>query len=170
MTTTQLPAAVAEIRPAQFPEHLSLVRDMLLEYQTSLGISLCFQNFDAELAGLPGAYAAPQGRLLLAWANGQALGCVGLRALEAGLCEMKRLYLRPAARGQQLGRRLAQAICAQAKEVGYRAIRLDTLPSMGAAQGLYASMGFVPVPAYVVNPIQGTHFLELDLRAWQPAL
>jgi ribosomal protein S18 acetylase RimI-like enzyme len=169
MTTTQLPVGPTEIRPAQFPEHLNLVRDMLLEYQASLGISLCFQNFEAELAGLPGAYSAPKGRLLLAWANGQALGCVGLRALAADLCEMKRLYLRPAARGQQLGRRLAQAICAQAKEIGYQAIRLDTLPSMGAAQALYASMGFVQVPAYVANPIQGTHFLELDLTTWQPA-
>ena len=168
MTATQLPAAMAEIRPAHFPEHLTLVRDMLREYQVSLGVSLCFQNFEAELAGLPGAYAVPQGCLLIAWGDGQALGCVGLRALEPDLCEMKRLYLRPAARGQQLGRRLAQAICVQAKASGYRAIRLDTLPSMSAARGLYAAMGFVPVPAYVFNPIEGTLFLELDLRAWQP--
>lgn len=166
MSTTLLP--VADIRDARFPEQLDLVREMLREYQVSLGVSLCFQNFEAELAGLPGAYAAPQGRLLIAWAEGQALGCVGLRPLEDGLCEMKRLYLRPAARGQQLGRRLAQVICTVAKEAGYRAIRLDTLPSMSAARALYASMGFVPVPGYVFNPIEGTLFLELDLRVWQP--
>ena len=166
MTTAQL--SVADICNAQFPEHLSLVREMLREYQDSLGVSLCFQNFETELAGLPGAYAPPQGRLLIAWADGQALGCVGLRPLEDGLCEMKRLYLRPVARGQQLGRRLAQAICAAAKEAGYLAIRLDTLPGMTAARALYASMGFVPVPSYVFNPIQGTHFLELDLSTWQP--
>lgn len=168
MTSERLPVVVAEIHAARFPEHLSLVREMLREYQASLGVSLCFQNFEAELAGLPGAYAAPQGRLLIAWVDGQALGCVGLRALEPGLCEMKRLYLRPAARGQQLGGRLAQAICAAAKEAGYRAIRLDTLPGMTAARGLYASMGFVQVPGYVFNPIQGTHFLEMDLTTWQP--
>ena len=167
MSVAQRPEA--GICDARFPEHLSLVREMLREYQTSLGVSLCFQDFEAELAGLPGAYAAPQGRLLLAWANGQALGCVGLRPLEDGVCEMKRLYLRPAARGRHLGRRLAQAICVAAREIGYRAIRLDTLPGMTAARALYASMGFVPVPAYVYNPIQGTHFLELDLSSWQPS-
>ena len=99
MTTAQL--SVADICDAQFPEHLSLVREMLREYQDSLGVSLCFQNFEAELAGLPGAYAVPQGCLLIAWGDGQALGCVGLRTLAPDLCEMKRLYLRPAAQPAQ---------------------------------------------------------------------
>jgi ribosomal protein S18 acetylase RimI-like enzyme len=160
---------MAHIRPAEFPAQLPLVREILREYAANLGVDLCFQNFEAELDELPGKYAAPQGRMLLAWddAGQQLLGCVALRPLDDGRCEMKRLYVRPQARGMQLGRRLAEAICSAAQQAGYSAICLDTLVSMDAAQALYAGMGFLPVPAYVFNPLEGVSYLALDLGHWQ---
>jgi ribosomal protein S18 acetylase RimI-like enzyme len=152
------------IQPAAFPRDADTVRALFREYVESLGVDLGFQGFEQELAALPGKYAEPAGRVLVAWREGQALGCVAMRPLETdGDCEMKRLYLRPAARGEQLGRRLATAICAAAREAGYRRICLDTLPTMGAAQGLYASLGFVPIAPYVFNPIEGTKYLALAL-------
>lgn len=156
---------MVEIRAAQFPEDLDAVRQIFLDYAHSLDVDLCFQDFESELAGLPGKYAAPHGRVLLAVSDGDVVGCVAMRPLEATTCEMKRLYLRPAGRGLQLGRQLAIRICGAAKTIGYQRIRLDTLPSMQTAQQLYATLGFKPIAAYVFNPVPGTTYLELDLTA-----
>ncbi|MGA7776433.1 MAG: GNAT family N-acetyltransferase [Paraburkholderia sp.] len=158
---------MTEIDEAQFPRQLDEVRAIFREYAASLEIDLSFQDFEAELAALPGKYAAPRGRVLLALNDGAIIGCVALRPLDDdGVCEMKRLYVRPAGRGQQLGRRLATQVVQIANAAGYTKIRLDTLPSMRAAQDLYVSLGFRPIPAYVFNPVQGTQFLELDLSAF----
>lgn len=154
-----------DIRPAAFPEDVDEVRRLFRDYAQSLGVDLGFQDFEAELAGLPGKYAAPAGRLLLACSGSDALGCVALRPLHGTACEMKRLYVRPQARGAQLGRHLAQRICREAREAGYSRICLDTLPTMAAAQQLYRALGFVPTEPYVFNPIAGTKFLALDLHA-----
>ncbi|MFT4068450.1 GNAT family N-acetyltransferase [Paraburkholderia sp.] len=152
------------IQLAHFPEQLEIVRTIFREYAESLGIDLGFQQFDAELAGLPGKFAAPRGRVLLASNDdGEIVGCVAMRPLDATTCEMKRLYVRPAGRGLHVGRQLAVQICAAAKQAGYRRMRLDTLPTMHAALGLYASLGFEPIEAYVFNPIPGAIFLECDL-------
>jgi GNAT superfamily N-acetyltransferase len=129
----------------------------------SLGVDLDFQGFQDEIAALPGKYRAPAGRVLLAVAGGEPVGCIAMRPLDAGTCEMKRLYVRPAGRGSQLGRRLVLEICRVAREVGHRRIRLDTLPTMTAARSLYASLGFVPIEPYVFNPIAGTAFMERAL-------
>jgi len=152
-----------DIRAAVFPDDADEVRSLFREYAQSLGIDLGFQDFEAELAGLPGKYAPPAGRLLLACSGRDVLGCVALRPLHGTACEMKRLYLRPRARGAQLGRRLAQRICGEAREAGYKSICLDTLPTMAAAQQLYRELGFMPTEPYVFNPIAGTKFLALDL-------
>lgn len=151
------------IETARFPEQLDVVRAIFREYGESLGIDLSFQNFDTELADLPGKFAAPRGRVLLAYADGALVGCVAMRPLDETACEMKRLYVRPSGRGLQAGKQLATLICAVARESGYRRIRLDTLPTMHAALRLYASLGFEPIPAYVFNPIAGAIFLECDL-------
>jgi putative acetyltransferase len=152
-----------DLRQAVSPADLETARALFLEYQKALAISLCFQNFDAEVAGLPGAYAEPAGRLLLAVAGEEPAGCVALRKLEEGICEMKRLWVRPAYRGTRLGRRLAQTVVGEARTAGYRAVRLDTLPSMREAQALYVSLGFVDIPPYNDHPIEGTRFMELTL-------
>jgi ribosomal protein S18 acetylase RimI-like enzyme len=152
-----------DIRSAELPRELPLVRTLFREYQRSLGIDLCFQDFEAELATLPGKYAPPRGRLLLAFDGEAPLGCVALRPLDGGDCEMKRLYLRPAARGRHLGRQLTERICAEAHDAGYRRICLDTLPSMTAAVALYRSLGFAPIAPYVYNPIEGALFLGREL-------
>jgi ribosomal protein S18 acetylase RimI-like enzyme len=154
------------IDAAAWPEDTALVRELFREYAQGLGHDLCFQGFEQELAGLPGRYAAPGGALLLARDDaGHALGCVALRPLEHGDCEMKRLYVRPAARGLGLGRSLALAVRDMARAAGYRRMCLDTLASMREAVGLYTSLGFRPIEAYVYNPLEGVVFLGLDLRA-----
>jgi ribosomal protein S18 acetylase RimI-like enzyme len=158
---TALP--VSEIRPADLPRDLARIRELFREYADDLGIDLCFQGFEEELATLPGKYSPPGGRLLLAWAGARAVGCVALRPLDGDRCEMKRLYVQPTARGGQLGRRLAQRICEEARAAGYRQVCLDTLPSMAAAQRIYAALGLKPVEPYVFNPIDGARFLGLDL-------
>lgn len=136
---------------------------MFRAYAAALGIDLGFQDFEAELDGLPGKYAAPRGRLLLAWQGSDAVGCIALRPIDARRSEMKRLYLRPDTRGSGLGRRLAERLCEEARLAGYRQICLDTLPSMTAARGLYDELGFRPTAPYVYNPLPGAIFLARDL-------
>jgi GNAT superfamily N-acetyltransferase len=151
------------IRPAAFPVDTTVVREIFREYVHSLGIDLAFQDVDGELAALPGKYAAPSGTVLLAFSGDDLLGCGAVRASGKDCAEMKRLYVRPAGRGHAIGRCLALALCAAARDAGYARIRLDTLGSMAAAQSLYASLGFVEIEAYVHNPVPGTRFMELDL-------
>lgn len=158
MTTPQL-----RLVEPDSPDWLDATRAIFREYAQGLGIDLSFQDFETELRELPGRYAAPRGRLLLAWRGTQPLGCVALRPLSGNDCEMKRLYVRAQARGERLGRRLAERICREAREAGYARICLDTLPTMESAQALYRSLGFRPIEPYVYNPIPGTLFLALDL-------
>ena len=139
-------------------------RELFLEYAQSLGFSLCFQGFDQELAGLPGKYAPPQGRLLLAEVDGQTAGCVGLRPLEGAICEMKRLYVRPAFRGKSLGRVLAERVIGEARGIGYTHMRLDTISStMADAVALYRRLGFVEIAPYCANPMADALYMELAL-------
>jgi ribosomal protein S18 acetylase RimI-like enzyme len=154
----------ARIRPASGPEDVETARTLFREYAEGLGVDLAFQGWERELRELPGDYAQPRGALFLAERQGAAVGCVALRPLDPPLCEMKRLYVRPAGRGLGLGRRLAEHVIAEARRLGYAAMRLDTLPSMGEAQALYGRLGFREIPAYRYNPIVGTRFLELDLQ------
>lgn len=155
--------AATTIRLARFPDDASQVRALFREYAAGLPVDLGFQGFDAELATLPGAYAAPGGAVLLAERGTSALGCVAVRPLAEGLCEMKRLYVCPEARGEQLGARLIATICDLARERGYRAMRLDTLATMLAAQRLYTAAGFRPIGAYGYNPLPDTRYFERDL-------
>jgi ribosomal protein S18 acetylase RimI-like enzyme len=149
---------------AESPQQVEQARELFLEYAQSLGFSLCFQNFDEELAGLPGDYAPPDGRLLLAEWEGQLAGCVALHALGPGICEMKRLYLRPQFRGKGLGRALAEHIINEARQLGYERMRLDTVePIMKDAVAMYRRLGFKQIAPYRENPIAGAMYMELPL-------
>ena len=144
--------------------HIAQVRELFLEYAQSLGFSLCFQSFDKELAGLPGDYRPPRGRLLLAEHERQLAACVALHPLSKTVCEMKRLYLRPQFRGHGFGRILAEAIISEARSIGYTAIRLDTVePVMQDAVAMYRRLGFREIAAYCSNPIAGALYMELKL-------
>ena len=151
------------IAAAETPADIELARTLFREYVDALGVDLRFQDVEQELATLPGRYAPPAGVILLARRGGMALGCGALRPLESGVCEMKRLYVRREARGEHLGRRLAEALLQYAAGAGYRYVRLDTLSSMGSAQKLYASLGFKAIEPYTRNPLPGTQFLEREL-------
>jgi carbonic anhydrase len=146
-------------------QQIEQARELFQEYAASLGVDLGFQNFEQELANLPGDYAPPEGRLLLALADGKLAGCIALRRWDETTCEMKRLYVRPEFRGTGSGRILARAVIEHARDIGYQRMLLDTLPSMQNARGLYRSLGFRPIPPYRYNPVPGTEFLALDLRA-----
>ena len=144
---------------ASFPDDLPIVRALLREYAASLPVDLDFQDFETEVATLPGKYARPRGCLLIARDDERVLGCIGMRSLSDSDCEMKRLYVRPEARGMQLGRQLVERLCEYARNEGYARMFLDTLPTMVSAQQLYASMGFVPTEPYVFNPVEGTRYM-----------
>jgi len=149
---------------AESPAQIAQARELFLEYAQSLGFSLCFQNFDKELEGLPGGYAPPEGRLLLAEYEGQLAGCVALHKLEPRICEMKRLYLRPKFRGNGLGRVLAERIITEARQIGYQRMRLDTVePVMKDAVAMYHKFGFKEIAPYRPNPIAGAMYMELKL-------
>jgi ribosomal protein S18 acetylase RimI-like enzyme len=149
---------------AESPAQLAQARELFIEYAQSLGFSLCFQNFDKELASLPGGYAPPEGRLLLADQDGQLAGCIALHKLEPGVCEMKRLYLRPRFRGKGLGRALADHIIAEARQIGYQRMRLDTVePVMKDAVAMYRKLGFKEIAPYCPNPMSGVIYMELEL-------
>jgi putative acetyltransferase len=154
---------------AQSADEVARARELFEEYAASLGISLCFQNFEKELAELPGDYVPPDGRLFLAIENDEPIGCVALRRIAGekdgdSVCEMKRLYVRPAFRGTGLGRTLADTVIQSAREIGYARMRLDTLPGkMDRAIAMYRSLGFRDIEPYYVNPVEGAAFLELLL-------
>ena len=162
-----MPAPHILLQTPDTPQALDAARALFREYAQGLGVDLCFQGFDAELAALPGEYAAPQGGLLLAWVDGELAGCGAFRPLPdvdyANACEMKRLYVRRAFRRFGLGRLLAQALIDAALQAGYSAMLLDTLDDMEAARGLYATLGFEEVPPYYFNPIPGAHYLKVVL-------
>ena len=164
-----LPAPARIVREFVFlqpssPAQIASVRELFVEYGKSLGFSLCFQNFEQELAELPGDYAPPHGRLLLATCADAPAGCVALHKLGPEICEMKRLYVRPQSRGQGLGRSLAERVIAEARQIGYRHMRLDTVePIMRDAVALYRLLGFKQIAAYRPNPIEGAMYLELAL-------
>jgi ribosomal protein S18 acetylase RimI-like enzyme len=161
---THSPSAAVAIRPAAGVQDVETVRALFVEYAQSLDFDLCFQGFEQELAALPGAYAPPKGRILLAESEGRVLGVIALRPLADDVCEMKRLYVRPEARGRGLGERLARAIIAQAIDLGYMAMRLDTHESMLAAIELYRALGFSKIAPYGGKGVPGLHYFELSLK------
>lgn len=156
------------LEEALHPDQLVEVQRLVEEYARSLDISPCFQDLHAELAGLPGDYAPPRGLLLLGRLDGRPAGCVALRPLDAGVCEMKRLYVRPEARGTGLGGQLVRRAIAQAAALGYARMRLHTLPRMGVAVAMYRRLGFRPIAGYEDHPLPDSLYFELDLRADAP--
>jgi putative acetyltransferase len=168
MTLSAFSASAAvkglSISQAESPTQIAQARELFLEYAQSLGFSLCFQNFDKELAELPGDYAPPEGRLLLVECEGQVAACVALHKLDPDICEMKRLYLRPQFRGKELGRALAERIIAEARQIGYQRMRLDTVePVMKDAVAMYRKLAFKEIAPYRPNPIAGAMYMELEL-------
>ena len=153
-----------QIVAAESAAQIERVRELFREYASALEVDLCFQGFEQELAGLPGRYAAPDGRLFLALAGEAVAGCVGLRKIADEVCEIKRLYVRPAFRGQGTGRGLAEAVIGAARQSGYSTLRLDTLPSMKEAIALYRSLGFKDAKPYYETCGVHSVFMELELR------
>lgn len=151
------------IHEATSPADVAIARELFVEYATWLNVDLCFQGFERELATLPGDYAPPDGRLLIAWHHERPVGCAALRRFDATTGEVKRLYVRPEARGRRTGYRLVEQIIAAARVAGYRRLVLDTLPQMASALSLYRSFGFREIPAYYHNPLPGAIYLALDL-------
>jgi len=151
------------IREAEGAADMKAVRELFIEFQGIINVDLCFQGFDEELATLPGRYARPLGRLFLAMDGDEAVGVTGLRPTGDGVAEMKRLYLRSPWRGSGLGRRLAEAVVDAARHAGHKKICLDTFDFMDEARNMYRSMGFVEIPAYYDNPLDGVLYLECDL-------
>jgi ribosomal protein S18 acetylase RimI-like enzyme len=154
---------MVQIVPAVTARDVEIVCELFREYEQALGVDLCFQGFEEELATLPGRYAPPRGRLLIAWDGDEVVGCVALRSLGDDLCEMKRLYLRPSLRGKGVGRALATRVIDEARAIGYRAMRLDTLPTMTEARALYESLDFRRIPPYYPSPVPGTLYMERAL-------
>jgi carbonic anhydrase len=152
------------IKPAEIETDLVATRNIFREYESWLGLDLCFQGFEEELQNLPGKYAAPDGRLILAEVDGLIAGCIALRPLAADVCEMKRLFVRDRFRGMNIGKLLIERLIEDARTIGYKAMRLDTFPpKMGKAVRLYESYGFREIPAYYNNPNEGVLFMELEL-------
>ena len=143
---------------------ITKVKELFLEYSESLGFDLSFQNFDAELDNFPVQYSPPTGSLFLALSQNLPIGCVGVRYFEDGICEMKRLFVKPNFRGKRVGRLLAEAAVKAGKFLGYERMRLDTLPTMEKANHLYRSLGFIEIEPYRYNPIEGAKYLELNLK------
>ncbi|MEP0826917.1 MAG: GNAT family N-acetyltransferase [bacterium] len=156
-----------EYKLASSEDDIALARTLFTEYGRSLNFSLCFQDFDQELAGLPGDYASPDGRLILVYHRQTPVGCVALRKIDYQICEMKRLYVRPEFRGEGFGRALAETALEEAKKIGYRFMRLDTVPEMKEAISLYESIGFKRIPPYRDNPVPGAIYLEIDLANFE---
>jgi len=154
-----------DIRQASTGEEIAAARELFVEYQRWTGVDLCFQGFSEELAGLPGDYVPPSGRLLLASRDGEIAGCVALHDVGEGRAEMKRLYVRPAFQGSGLGRTLVERLLADARAIGYREVVLDTLPIMATAQALYERLGFRDVEPYRPNPVPGARYMGLRLDA-----
>ena len=152
------------IKQAQTKTEIEEVRTLFREYEAFLDVDLCFQSFEDELASLPGKYSRPNGDLLIGLDGKRTVGCVAVRELNAGVCEMKRLFVRPEARGTGLGRRLAQEIIVIARELGYSLMRLDTLDRLAEAMHLYETLGFRRTEPYYDNPLPGVVYWELDLR------
>jgi len=155
---------MTDLRRLHEKGEMPLVRSLFEEYASALGFDLCFQNFDEELASLPGSYAPPAGTIVVAFEDGAAAGCVAVRPFEPGVCEMKRLYVKPAHRGRGIGRALASAAVEFARGAAYERMRLDTLASMEEANALYRSIGFIPCEKYRRNPCEHPVFMEMRLR------
>src|SRR5579863_7419994 len=153
-----------QITEVKTPEHVETARNLFREYADSLGFDISFQNFEKELAELPGDYAPPKGRLYLAFERTRPAGCIALRKLTHDDCEMKRFYVCPLFRGKGVGKRLATLIIAEAREIGYRRMLLDTVPAMKRAITLYRALGFKPIQPYCKNPVPGATFMELILQ------
>jgi GNAT superfamily N-acetyltransferase len=153
-------STMIEIIQATTPLQIQAIRDLFREYEAFLQVDLCFQRFEEELASLPGRYAPPQGVLLLASAAGQVAGCVAMRPLNGNVCEMKRLFVRPAYLWQGIGKKLTLTVMERARAAGYMRMRLDTLEKLGPALSLYAALGFQPCPPYYENPLPGVVYLE----------